>query len=619
VNTPSSQAIPPGHPRGLSTLFFTEMWERFSYYGMRAILTPFMAAAVVDGGLGFNKSGSGAIYALYTAAVYMMALPGGWLADKFLGQKRAVFLGGLIIMVGHILLALPASISFYLGLVCLVIGTGFLKPNVSTMVGQLYPKGDPRRDAAFSIFYMGINVGGFASPIVCGWLAQTDTFKGWLVDMGISAHYSWHVAFGAAAVGMAFGLLQFWIGRANLDGVGEPPVITDPAEKAKNQKILIAIGAAVVGIPGILAGVHFGGSPLDKQTVSNIFGVLLLTVFVGTFVVLYSNAKTDRERNGIKAMVALAIGCVAFFALFEQAGSTMNAFADERTRTVAFGKAFPSAWFQSVNSVFIILLSPIFAWFFVWIVAKKYAFNDIKKFGAALIFMSFAFVVMLPAAGGKDVSPWYLMGFYFFSTVAELMLSPVGLSSMSKLAPPAAGGLVMGVWFLATSNGQYIAGRVHGLTGEFSESGIFTVIIIGGLLVAVVMFFFGSFFTRKIPLESLQNSPGKDDGTGVPPVVGGGRTITGYGVASLATALALWPVVLTDPQLGLAVTIILGTSALIMAFKGMVETGLLGDKVPTAAIGQIRGETGVGGRIFVSLTPPLVLGALAYSLFKIYG
>lgn len=611
------------------------MWERFSYYGMRAILTPFMMAALVDGGLGFDKSGSGAIYALYTAAVYMMALPGGWIADKYLGQKRAVFLGGLIIMLGHILLALPMNLSFYLGLGCLVVGTGFLKPNVSTMVGQLYPKGDPRRDAAFSIFYMGINVGGFASPIVCGWLAQTDTFKAWLVSIGVNPHYSWHIAFAAAAVGMAFGLLQFWIGRGNLDGVGETPKHTSNAERAKNKKVLTAIIAAVVIVPAAMLALHlvvksmtpvvtiplaeldptlvwrFGGGGLDKETVSNIFGVILLSVFIGTFVVLYRNATTERERNGVKAMVALALGCVAFFALFEQAGSTMNAFADERTRTVAFGNEFPSAWFQSVNSVFIILLSPIFAWFFVWVVAKKYAFNDIKKFGAALIFMSFAFVVMLPAAGGKGVSPLYLLGFYFFSTVAELMLSPVGLSSMSKLAPPSAAGLVMGVWFLATSNGQFIAGRVHGLTAKFSESGIFTVIIVGGLLMAVLMFVFGSFFTRKVPLESLQNAASNNDASGAPaPVLGGGRTITGYGVASVATAAALWPVVLTDAALGLAITGILGTSALAMSVRGMVETGLI--KTP-------QGDKNLGGRAFVLATPPLVFGALASALYQIYG
>lgn len=595
------------------------MWERFSYYGMRAILTPFMMAALIDGGLGFNKAGSGAIYALYTAAVYMMALPGGWIADKFLGQKRAVFIGGVIIMIGHVLLAIPMSLAFYAGLAALVIGTGFLKPNVSTMVGQLYDKGDARRDAAFSIFYMGINVGAFMAPIICGFLAQDKRFKAFLAQNGIDPHWAWHVAFGAAAVGMAFGLIQFWLGRRNLEGVGEAPPKASREEHAKNVKILQAIIAALVVIPAILVGVHYAGFTLNKERLSNIFGVILLTVFISTFVVLHKRAANERERKGIMAMVALAIGCVAFFALFEQAGSTMNAFADERTRTVAFGNAFPAAWFQSVNSVFIIVLSPLFAWFFVWVAKQTSAFNDIKKFGVALIFMGIAFVVMLPAAGGKDVSPLYLIGFYFFSTIAELFLSPVGLSSMSKLAPRSAAGLVMGVWFLATSNGDFIAGRVHGLTGSFSESAIFLVIIVGAAIVAALMFVFGAYFTKKVPFESLQNAPEADDGKGGGhKLPGGGRTISGYGVAALATAAAVWPVVLTDARLGLVISIIFGVAALLMALNGFREIRAQ-QTVPQAQVGSVSASPTIGGMAFITLTPVLAIGAFIWAAIGVFG
>jgi POT family proton-dependent oligopeptide transporter len=590
-----------GHPRGLSTLFFTEMWERFSFYGMRAIFVPFMGASLGDGGLGFGREESGALLALYMSAVYMMALPGGWIADKFLGQKRAIFLGGVIIMIGHVLLAMPVTVSFYAGLACLVLGTGLLKPNVSSMVGQLYPRGDARRDGGFSIFYMGINIGAFAAPVVCGWLANNEGFRSFLASQGVDPHYAWHIAFGAAAVGMALGLTQFWFGRSNLEGVGDPPTFTDPAIRRKNHRILAALIGALVLAPAALVAIHYGGYTLTQSRIANIFGVLLLSVFVSTFVGLYLYAANEKEKKGVLAIIVLAIGCIAFFALFEQAAGTMNAFAVERTSTVAFGRAFPAEWFQSVNSVFIILLSPLFAVFFTWVVAKKLAFNDIKKFGIALVFMAIAFAVMLPAAGGSNVSPLYLLGFYFFATVAELFLSPVGLSSMSKLAPASAGGMVMGVWFMATANGDYIAGRVHGLTEKFSEAHIFEVIIFGGLAVAALMFGFGRYFTRKVPLESLHTAPGHVPGDGANTSQGPERAISGTGIAGFSTAVSLWPVVLTDPGLGTAICAILGPAAIIMALRGLQETQ----------------HAHVGGRRFALAAFPIAIGAAIYALITL--
>jgi POT family proton-dependent oligopeptide transporter len=597
------------HPPGLRTLFFTEMWERFSYYGMRAILVNFMAESTMNGGLGYDKSQQGAIYAIYTAAVYMMALPGGWVADKFLGQKRAVMVGGLIIMIGHILLALPFDGAFYGGLGCLVIGTGFLKPNVSTMVGQLYSKGDPRRDGGFSIFYMGINIGAFASPVICGWLAQSEDFKGFLADNGVDPHYSWHIAFGAAAIGMAFGLAQYWAGRAALDGIGEPPRDLPLAQRKTNLTILAAIIGALVAVPVLIWLVpSVFGVELSKELLSNIFGVLLLTIFVTTFVMLYLRAQTQKEKKGVLAMVALAIGCIGFFALFEQAGSVMNAFAEERTDTSIADGRFPAEWFQSVNSVFIMILSPLFAWFFTWVINKHFRFNDIWKFGVALVFMAIAFVVMLPAAGGVGVSPWFLVGFYFFSTVAELFLSPVGLSSMSKLAPPSAAGLVMGVWFLSTSNGDWLAGKAHALTETVPESDLFLIVIIGGLIVALLMFVLGHYFTFKVPLESLHQ--GKDDvldETGAVSAVAPSQRIqvTGNGIAGFATSVALWPVALTEPLLGVVICAVLGPTVIILATFGLREVK--------------RGRhlaSPVTGNALVLATFPIALGALAYSLVK---
>lgn len=611
-----SGTAPAGQPRGLSPLFFTEMWERFSFYGMRAIFVPFMGAAVADGGLAYTKGQSGAVLAMYMAMVYMMSLPGGWIADKYLGQRRAVFLGGVIIVIGHILLALPSILFFYLGLAALVLGTGFLKPNVSTMVGQLYDKKDPRVDAGFSIFYMGINVGAFASPIICGFLAQSPKFKAFLAARGLDPASSWHYGFGAAAVGMALGLVIFHFATRTLAQVGAPPKITDPAERARNRRILSGILGSVFGGPALLAALHYlGVVELDQERLANIFGVVLLSLFLGTFFLLYRQAKTLRERQGVQAMFVLAIGCTAFFALFEQAAGTMNAFADERTHNVAFGQAFPSAWYQSINSVFIILLSPLFAAAFTTVAQRKLPFNDIRKFGVALVFMGLAFLLMLPAVrGGGLVNPLYLVMFYFFSTVAELFLSPVGLSSMSKLAPASAGGLVMGTWFLSTSNGDYIAGRIHGLTGDVPLTTLFLVLPFAVFGVAALIFLAGWYFTHKVPLESLMRGaePGEPaaepplaqvvkDKSAAPARVEASTSVSGDAIAAFATAVAVWPLVLDDPKLGGIVVAILGTSAIVLALRGLKDA-------KTHAVG------GVG---FAKAAIPIALGAAVYAAFQI--
>jgi proton-dependent oligopeptide transporter, POT family len=606
-----SQDTPVGQPRGLSPLFFTEMWERFSFYGMRAFFATFMEAPLIAGGLGYDESQSGAVLAMYLSTVYLMSLPGGWIADKYLGQRRAVFLGGVIIMIGHLLLAVPSTLIFYLGLVALVIGTGFLKPNVSTMVGQLYTKKDPRRDGGFSIFYMGINVGAFVSPIICGYLAQSPDFKAFLVRHGFEATSAWHFGFAAAAVGMACGLVIFHFGTRSLTGVGDPPVITDPVERAKNRRTLFTIIGALVLFPALLTTLHYGGIySLTQQRIANIFGVILLGLFLGTFAMLYRKAN-ERERKGVLAMFTLAIGCVAFFALFEQAAGTMNSFANKRTDNVAFGTPFPSAWYQSVNSVFIILLSPLFAWFFTRVAARKLPFNDIKKFGVSLIFMGLAFVFMLPAARQTGlVSPLYLVMFYFMSTMGELFLSPVGLSSMSKLAPRSAGGLVMGVWFMATANGDYIAGRVHGLTGDVQLDSLFLWLAIAVFAVAAVMFLVGRYFTRVVPLESLMRAEEDDDRSSgeaaAPrppdpklPLVGG--AVSGEAIAGFATSVALWPVVLSDPGLGAVILVVLGPSALFLAWRGLQD---------------VR-KQGIGGKNYALATIPITALAALYAIIKL--
>jgi proton-dependent oligopeptide transporter, POT family len=620
-----SQDTPVGQPRGLSPLFFTEMWERFSFYGMRAFFATFMEAPLIAGGLGYDEAQSGAVLAMYLSTVYLMSLPGGWIADKYLGQRRAVFIGGVIIMIGHILLAVPSTLVFYLGLVALVVGTGFLKPNVSTMVGQLYTKRDPRRDGGFSIFYMGINVGAFVSPIICGYLAQSQDFKDFIVSHGFSASSAWHFGFAAAAIGMACGLVIFHFGTRALTGVGDAPNIKDPVQRARNRQTLLSIIGAIVLLPALLTAIHFTGLwPLTQQRIANVFGVLLLSLFLSTFALLYTKAQA-RERKGVVAMFTLAIGCIAFFALFEQAAGTMNSFAAKRTDNVAFGTPFPSAWYQSVNSVFIILLSPVFAWFFTKVAAKKLPFNDIKKFGVALIFMGLAFVFMLPAARATGlVSPLYLVMFYFMSTMGELFLSPVGLSSMSKLAPRSAGGLVMGVWFMSTANGDYLAGRAHGLTGDVALDSLFLWLAIAVFAVAAVMFVVGRYFTRVVPLESLMRSE-EDEATGEDDVprapdhsvpkaqavkgqevkgrklpVGGGA-VSGEAIAGFATSVALWPVVLSEPALGAVILVVLGPSALFLAWRGISDAR----------------KQSIDGRRYALATIPVTLLAAVYAIVKL--
>jgi proton-dependent oligopeptide transporter, POT family len=611
-----SQDTPVGQPRGLSPLFFTEMWERFSFYGMRAIFSLFMVEPLMSGGLGYNASQAGAILSIYMSMVYMMSLPGGWIADKYLGQRRSVFIGAIIIMIGHILLAVPSTLIFFFGLGALVIGTGFLKPNVSTMVGQLYAKSDPRRDGGFSIFYMGINVGAFVSPIICGYLAQDPSFKTILKNHGIDPNSSWHFGFAAAAVGMFLGLIIFHFGTRSLVGVGAPPVIRDAHERATNRKTLLGIIGALLAAPLLLCAIHYGGIwSLSQERIANLLGLVLLVIFMGTFIVLFLQAK-GKERMGVVAMFTLAVGSVAFFALFEQAAGTMNAFADDHTRNVAFGSSFPSSWYQSVNSIFIILLSPLFAWFFTKVAAAKLPFNDIMKFGVALVFIVLAFVLMLPAIETPGLaSPMYLVLFYFLSTVAELFLSPVGLSSMSKLAPASAGGLVMGVWFMSTANGEYLAGMLYGITAKVKLDTLFIWLSVIVLAVAAIMFAVGWYFTKVVPLESLMRDPeeGSDASTDDLPnakLVTKGKagaldaksTVSGDAIAAFATAAAIWPVVLNDAKLGGLVVAILGPSALVLAWRGWNEIQ--------------KGK--VGGRGYVTATLPLALGAGLYTIVKIF-
>jgi proton-dependent oligopeptide transporter, POT family len=442
-----------GHPRGLSTLFFTEMWERFSYYGMRGLLILFLVASVQTGGFGMTDSTAAAIYGLYTASVYLMALPGGWIADRLLGQRKAVFLGGCIIAAGHFSMAVPTVPTFYLGLCLIVIGTGLLKPNVSAMVGDLYPEGGSRRDAGFSVFYSGINLGAFLGPLVCGYLGE-----------GIN----WHFGFGAAGVGMVLGLVQYRFGGRYLGTAG-----FRKTEGERSGAVLRARRGLLVGV-GVIAAVALllflldstGVVNLTLQGIARATGAVIVALALVYFAsVLFFGGLSTQEKKRVIVIFLFFVSAAVFWSGFEQAGSSMNLFADRLTNRMFFGWEMPASWLQSVNSMFIILLAPVFGW--IWLKLGSRSPSTPAKFGYGLVFLAIGFLVMVWAAlrtqgGAAKVGAHWLVATYFLHTVGELCLSPVGLSSVTKLSPPRLVGQMMGTWFMGSALGNLIAGLVAG-------------------------------------------------------------------------------------------------------------------------------------------------------------
>jgi len=416
-----------GHPRGLSTLFFTEMWERFSFYGLRALLILYMTAAAVKGGLGFSTEHAASIYGWYTFGVYAAAIPGGIIADRWLGQFRSVLWGGVIIALGHFSLAYPSVPTFYLGLALIVMGTGLLKPNISTMVGSLYDPADVRRDAGFSIFYMGINVGAFVAPLIVGTLGQR-------VD--------WHVGFGCAGIGMTLGLIQYVVGKPRLlpalERLGQSE--TKPAAAASTE-------------------------PWWRFT--------------------------PEEWKRVIAIAVLFVFSSIFWAAFEQAGSSLNLFADRLTKNVVLGYSFPSTWYQSLNSMFMIFgMAPLLAW--LWVRLGPRQPSSPIKFTLGLLFAGLGFALLVPAAKmaqqqGILVSPWWLVGVYFLHTIGELCLSPVGLSTVTKLAPVRIAGAMMGLWFLSIAVGNKMAGWVAGFFDRLPLPNLFGTVALTTFVAAAIL------------------------------------------------------------------------------------------------------------------------------------
>jgi POT family proton-dependent oligopeptide transporter len=429
-----------GHPVGLRTLFLTELWERFSYYGMRALLILFMTAPLARNGLGMATPEAGAIYGLYTGMVYLLALPGGWIADKILGARRAVLVGGIIIAIGHFCLALPSTATFFIGLVFIVTGTGLLKPNVSTMVGQLYAPHDARRDAAFSIFYMGINLGAFIAPLVCSYVGE---------------NINWHYGFGLAGIGMTAGVIQFALGAKLLGNAGIAPQPTQKDQFRFRGSIVIFLLVVVVG--GILAA----NGTLSIQALSSGFGFLLTAIVIVLFAGMLIFGKwTREERSRLIAIFVLFAAAALFWSIYEQAGSTLNLFAERNTdRTVpGMAQPFPAGWFQSLPALFVIAIAPMFAW--LWVKLGERNPSSTIKFSVGLLFGGVSFIILIPIAGKMGVSPIWLTLTYLLQTIGELCISPVGMSTMTKLAPKRIASLMMGIWFVAISVGDYLSGKL---------------------------------------------------------------------------------------------------------------------------------------------------------------
>jgi len=444
-----------GHPIGLSTLFFTEMWERFSYYGMRALLVLFMTTPLAEGGMDFNEETSGAIYGLYTCFVYLLALPGGWIADRVIGARKAIWYGGIIIMIGHFILAIPNQTSFFLGLLFVVVGTGLLKPNVSAIVGDLYSDDEAaKRDAGFYIFYMGINIGAVLGPLLCGYFAE---------------NVNWHIGFALAGVGMALGLIQYRMMSSHLGDIGlEPNIKSDTSDfqSTGNSKLGFLFALGTVALMAIL---QMTGR-IDLLTATGLAEATIIVICLIAFAyfsfVLIAGGLTPDEKKKVGVIFLLVISAAVFWSGFEQHGSSFNLFARDFTQRETVMGLIPASWFQSINPFFLITLAPVFGALWIKLSARNLNPRTPIKFAIGLILVGIGFYLMVVAADiaaqGLKAGAYLLILTYFLHTCGELCLSPVGLSTMTKLAPKRYVSQMMGMWFVGTAAGNLVAGLIAG-------------------------------------------------------------------------------------------------------------------------------------------------------------
>ncbi|WP_121610473.1 peptide MFS transporter [Mesobacillus foraminis] len=464
-----------GHPKGLFTLFFTEFWERFSYYGMRAILVYYMYYEVSKGGLGLDETLALSIMSIYGSLVYMSGIIGGWLADRIFGTSKAVFYGGILIMLGHIVLAIPGSLAmFFVSMVLIVLGTGLLKPNVSSVVGEIYSEEDNRRDAGFSIFYMGINLGAFISPLIVGEVGMKHNF---------------HLGFAIAAVGMFLGLVVFVLTKKKNLGLAGTfvanPLSGNEKKKVYTRFVIAAVLLAIVIAIAIPAGY------LTFDSFIALVGLLGIGIPIAYFVTMYRSSKTTEvERSRIIAYIPLFIASVMFWAIQEQGSTILANYADKRTQLEFAGFNISPAWFQSLNPLFIIVFAPVFAW--LWVKLGKRQPTIPQKFSLGLLFAGLSFlVILLPAYfGGTDslVNPLWLVLSYFIVVLGELCLSPVGLSATTKLAPAAFSAQTMSLWFLSNAAAQAINAQIVKFYSPATEMTYFGIIGGASIVLSIILF-----------------------------------------------------------------------------------------------------------------------------------
>jgi POT family proton-dependent oligopeptide transporter len=454
-----------GHPRGLATLFFTEFWERFSYYGMRAILLLFMTAPAAASGMEFDTATAGFIYGLYTSLAYLGNLPGGWIADKLIGQRRAVLYGGVLISLGNLLLAFHGVAFLFSGLLFIILGTSLLKPNVSAMVGSLYRPDEPaRRDAGFSIFYMGINAGAFCAPLIVGYFGET---------------INWHLGFLASSIGMAIGIIWYTLGTKHIAHIGLVSEANQPHIRSNTRSfgIVAAVVLLVVGLIGLahatnLITVTVGG-------IKTVFNVAYVVIPLAFFInILSGNKLANDEKKRFTVIGIFFILSAIFWGSFEQAGSTLTIFARDYTNRLLGAMEIPVSYFQSLNALFIISLAPVFA--VLWVKLGKRNPSSPTKLALGLVLVGVGFlllsVVASDASSASKVSPLWLVSVYLIHTLGELCLSPVGLSNVTKLAPERYVSQAMGIWFLGSSVGNYAAGQAAAMIEQFPMAQVFFIV-----------------------------------------------------------------------------------------------------------------------------------------------
>lgn len=442
----------PKHPRGIYTLFFTEMWERMSYYGMRVLLVLFMVDQI-RGGMGLKDEQAAAIYGLYTALVYIAALPGGWVGDRLLGAKSAVWWGGIVIALGHIILGIGRTDTFYIGLIVVALGSGLLKSNMSAMVGMLYPEGGARRDAGFTLFYMGINVGALLGQIVCSNLGE---------------HVAWRWGFAAAAAGMILGLIQFKMTKHHIAHIGEWQ--PHPGQNVNRDWLILWGSLAIVALLTVLC---IGGSiPFEPIQVAKLTSWFIIAIAILFFAWTFTfGGLSTVEKKHVGVIVILFVAAVMFFAGFEQAGSSFSLFAERYTQRVVGGNEIASGMFQALNPLLVIVLAPLVAALWVRMASRGKEPSLTTKLAWGLLLLAGGFVVASLASAQAlktgPVWPTWLLSIYFLHTTGELFLSPVGLSAVTKLSPPRLTGQMMGIWFLGSSLGNLLAGLLAGeVTGD---------------------------------------------------------------------------------------------------------------------------------------------------------